>query len=196
MGKPSTSCKRKRHHGKRCKCKKCVVKYREIRCVKTKTTKQKYDINIRCNRKSNKTVSDVGEWNAGLVYPAGSGFVNAPNNKGRYVIVNGQVHATTALANDGPGRAVKTDFSGAALSLPVPAADNGNFNGVILHVSAVPDGGKTLIARSRLKFSSQNVAQIGSNATLIATNEDLPPPVRPCYQVWIKVSYDVAPCFC
>ena len=32
--------KRKRHHGKRCKCKKCVVKYREIRIVKTKTTKQ------------------------------------------------------------------------------------------------------------------------------------------------------------
>ncbi len=188
--------KRKRHHGKRCKCKKCVVKYREIRIVKTKTTKQKYDINIRCNRKSNKAFSDVGEWNAGLVYPAGSAFVNIPNNRGRYVIVLGKVHATTALTTAGPGRPVPTDFSGAALSLPIPAANNGTLSGVILHVSAVADGGKTVITRSRLKFSSQDVAQIGTNATLIATNDAIAPVVRPSYQVWIKVSYDVAPCFC
>lgn len=184
------SCERKCTRDKRCKCKKCVVKYKEVKCVKTKTKKHKYDIDIKCNKCFNRCDSDAGIWNAGLVYPAGSAFVNSPKNLGNYVVVDGKVQATAAFATDASGRPVKTDFSRARLTLPVPAANNGNFKGVILHVGAVPDGGKTNIIRSRLKYSESTVATIGPNDTLIATNEDIAPTVRLCYQVWIKVTYD------
>jgi len=191
MGK---SCKRK--HDRKCKCKKCIVEYRHIKCVKSETKKQKYDVRISCNKCRDKCESDTGEWNAALIYPAGSGFVNIPNNKGRYSTVNGVVHATAAVATDGPGRAVPTDFARAILSLPVPAAQDGSFKGVILHVSAIPDGGKTVIVRSRLKLRDTTIAEIKSNDTIIATNSDIAPAVRPCYQVWIKVTYNCSGTCC
>lgn len=191
MGK---SCKRK--HDCKCKCKKCIVEYRHIKCVKSETKKRKYDVRISCNKCRDKCEADTGEWNASLVYPAGSGFVNSPDNKSRFNVVNGVVHATAAFATDGPGRAVPTDFACALLALPVPAVQDGSFKGVILHVSAVLDGGKTVIVRSRLKLQDTTIAAIKSNDTLIATNTDIAPPVRLCYQVWIKVTYNCKSCCC
>lgn len=193
MGK---TCERKYGHGKKCKCKKCVVKYREIKCVKSKTERCKYDINVQCKKNASRCDSDSGVWNAGLVYPSGSAFINSPNNLGNYIVVDGSVHATAAFATDATGRPVKTDFAGALLTLPVPAAPSGNFQGVILHVGAVPDGGKNNIIRSRLEMKESTLARIKPNASLLATNEDIAPTVRMCYQVWIKVTYDADPCQC
>lgn len=194
MGK---SCDRKRSHGKKCKCKKCVVKYKEIRCIKTKKEKCKYDINIQCNKNFGRCDSDSGVWNAGVIYPAGSAMVNSPTNLGNYIVVDGVVHATAAFSTDGSGRPMKTDFDRALITLPVPAANNGNFQGVILHVAAVPEGGKTVITRSRLGFLESTLAQIKPNGTLIATNEDIPPTTRLCYQAWLKVTYNCAKsCYC
>jgi len=191
MGK---TCASKYKHGKRCKCKKCVVKYKEIKCIKSKTDRFKYDINVQCQKNRSRSESDSGVWNAGLTYPAGSSFVNSPTNLGNYIVVDGVVHATAAFATDGSGRPVKTDFAGALLTLPVPADQSGNLEGVILHVGAVPDGGKTNIIRSRVEKADSTLGRIHPNRSLIATNEDIAPSVRVCYQVWIKVTYNADPC--
>ena len=184
-------------HRKGCKSKKCTTEYRHVKCIKEKTTKRKYDIKVRCDKSKTRCDSDAGVWNAALIPPAGSGFVNSPSiTFGRYSVVDGTVHATTAYAVDGPARAVKTDFSRAALTLPVPAATSGSFTGVILWVTQVPDGGKSTIIRTRLRLRESTIAEIKPNDILIATNEDKPPTVRNCYQVWIKVTYDCDPCAC
>jgi len=194
MGKDGGCGKRK--HGKGCKCKKCIVEYRHIKCVKEKTCKKKYDIKVKCDKSRARCDADAGVWNASLIPPAGSGFVNSPLNFGRYNVVDGVVHATTAYAVDGPARAVKTDFSRAALTLPVPAASGGSFEGVVLWVTQVPDGGKSTIIRTRLRLRESTIAEIKANDVLIATNEDIAPTIRSCFQVWIKVTYTCDPCAC
>jgi len=195
MGKDQGGCGKKKH-GKGCKCKKCKVEYRHIKCVKEKTFKKKYDIKVSCDKCKTRCDADSGVWNAGVIPPAGSGFVNSPTNSGRYNVVDGVVHATTAYAVDGPQRVVKTDFSRAAVTLPIPASSSGNFKGVILWVTQIPDGGKTTIIRTRLRLRESTIAEIKPNDILIATNEDIPPVVRSCYQVWIKVTYDCESCCC
>lgn len=179
---------------KGCRCKKCVVKYRKVKCIHTKDKKCKFDIAVSCNKCRNPCDADTGLWNATLVHPAGSGFVNSPTNAGRYNVVNGQVQAVAAFALDGPGRAVKTDFSGAVLALPIPAANTANFKGTIIYVTDIPDGGKKTIIVGRFEFQEETVARIRPQSVVIATNEDVAPTVRPCYQVWIKMNYDCGSC--
>jgi hypothetical protein len=145
---------------------------------------------VRCDRNQHFTEADTGVWNATLVHPEGSAFVNSPTNFGRYNIVDGRVHAVAAFSLDGAGRPVKTDFAGAVLALPVPAANNSSFSGTIIYVSSVPDGGKENGVVGRFEFQEETVARIRPNSVQIATNEDIAPTVRPCYHVWIKMTYN------
>jgi len=181
-------------HKKNCKCKKCVVKYRKVKCVYQKDKKCKYDINISCDKNRNICDADTGLWNATLIHPAGSAVVNSPCNLGRYNVVNGTVHAVAAFALDLSGRMVKTDFARAILTLPVPAANNSNFKGVIVYVVAVGENHKNSIAVGRFEYQEATVARIKSDSVVIATNEDIAPTVRPCAQVWIKMTYDCTSC--
>jgi len=174
----------------KCKRKKRYSKKRHVQCHSSKDKKCKYDITVKCDRNKHYTDADTGVWNASLVHPAGSGFVNSPKNFGRYNIVNGRVHAVAAFALDGAGRPVKTDFAGAVLALPVPAANNANFSGTIIYVSSVADGGKQNGVVGRFEFQEETVARIRPNSVQIATNTDIAPTVRPCYHVWIKMTYD------
>jgi hypothetical protein len=138
---------------------------------------------------------DTGTWNAKMIYPAGSGFVNSPDNIGRYNIVHGTVHATAAFATDGPGRPVKTDFARAILTLPIPASNKCPLKGVVLHVADVQDGGKSTITVGRFTYQSSTIAQISADSVQIFTNDDLVPSIRPCYQVWIKLTYTADECY-
>jgi len=74
--------------------------------------------------------------------------------------------------------------------LPIPAANTSNFKGTAIFVTAIPDGGKKNIAITRFEFQESTVARIRSENVILATNDDIAPTVRPCYQVWIKMSYD------
>jgi hypothetical protein len=182
-------------HKDSCSCKTCVTKCRKITCVKDETKRHKYNIGIRSDQCTVRTDADTGTWNAKVIYPAGSAFVNSPNNIGRYNIVDGVVHATSSFATDGPGRLVKTDLANAIVALPVPASRKGPFNGTIIHVYAVQDGGKTTIAVGRIEYQSDTVARIRSSDLALATNEDQVPNVRPCYAVYVKLTYQVSECY-
>lgn len=180
-------------HKKDCKCKKCVVKYRQVKCVYKKDQKCKYDISVSCNKNRNFCDADTGPWNATLIHPAGSAVVNSPYNLGRYNIFNGTVHAVAAFALDLSGRPVKTDFALTIMTLPVPAANTSTFKGTIVYVIDVDGLGKKNIIVGRFEYQEATVARIKSNSVVMATNDAVPPSVRPCAQVWIKMTYDCSP---
>lgn len=185
-------------HKDTCSCKRCVTKCRKITCVNEKTRKYKYDIGIQSNPFRGNKDTDTGAWNAKVIYPAGSAFVNSPNNVGRYNVVDGVVHATAAFATDGPGRLVKTDLAGGIIALPVPAERSSSSNasfGTIIHVYDVQDGGKSAIAVGRVEYQSDTIARIRSSDLAIATNENQVPNVRPCYSVYLKLTYQASKCY-